>query len=120
MTSFPPPGGKAELEEGGVSAEELEQWMTAENPDFNLSKFGFQRFSELLNYAQDKTVVRAEPDKYHLCGRVIAHIVRVFANVDRFPESVGRAVKNADSTIASVRNIKLVDVGYIQRSLRLT
>jgi uncharacterized protein (TIGR00288 family) len=53
---------RMELEEGGATAEELEQWMTAEHPDFNLAKFGFQRFSELLNYAQDKTVVRAEPD----------------------------------------------------------
>jgi uncharacterized protein (TIGR00288 family) len=54
---------RMELEEGGATAEELEQWMMAENPDFNLAKFGFQRFSELLNYAQDKTVVRAEPDE---------------------------------------------------------
>jgi uncharacterized protein (TIGR00288 family) len=53
---------RMELEEGGATAEELEQWMAAEHPEFNLSKFGFQRFSELLNYAQDKTVVRAEPD----------------------------------------------------------
>jgi hypothetical protein len=52
-----------ELEEGGATAEELEQWMAAEHPDFNLAKFGFQQFSELLNYAQDKTVVRAEPDE---------------------------------------------------------
>ena len=54
---------RMELEEGGATAEELEQWMMAENPEFNLAKFGFQRFSELLNYAQDKTVVRAEPDE---------------------------------------------------------
>jgi uncharacterized protein (TIGR00288 family) len=54
---------RMELEEGGATAEELEQWMLAENPEFNLAKFGFQRFSELLNYAQDKTVVRAEPDE---------------------------------------------------------
>jgi uncharacterized protein (TIGR00288 family) len=54
---------RMELEEGGATAEELEQWMAAEHPDFNLAKFGFQQFSELLNYAQDKTVVRAEPDE---------------------------------------------------------
>jgi uncharacterized protein (TIGR00288 family) len=54
---------RMELEEGGATAEELEQWMTAEHPDFSLPKFGFQRFSELLNYAQDKTVVRSEPDE---------------------------------------------------------
>jgi hypothetical protein len=52
-----------ELEESGATAEELEQWMQGEHPDFNLSRFGFQQFSEFLNYAQDKTVVRAEPDE---------------------------------------------------------
>jgi uncharacterized protein (TIGR00288 family) len=54
---------RMELEEGGATAEELEQWMTAEHPSFSLQKYGFQRFSELLNYAQDKTVVRSEPDE---------------------------------------------------------
>ena len=54
---------RMELEEGGATAEELEGWMMAENPQFSLAKFGFQRFTELLNYAQDKTVVRAEPDE---------------------------------------------------------
>ena len=53
---------RMELEEG-AAAEELEQWMQAEDPDFNLSTFGFQQFSEFLNYAQDKTVVRTEPDE---------------------------------------------------------
>ena len=53
---------RMELEEG-ATAEELEQWMQVEHPDFSLQRFGFQRFSEFLNYAQDKTVVRAEPDE---------------------------------------------------------
>jgi uncharacterized protein (TIGR00288 family) len=53
---------RMELEEG-ASAEELEQWMQAEHPDFSLTKYGFQQFSEFLNYAQDKTVVRTEPDE---------------------------------------------------------
>ncbi len=53
---------RMELEEG-ASAEELEQWMQSEYPDFQLSKYGFQQFSEFLNYAQDKTVVRTEPDE---------------------------------------------------------
>jgi uncharacterized protein (TIGR00288 family) len=53
---------RMELEEG-ATAEELEQWMSAEYPDFNLQRFGFQSFSEFLNYAQDKTVVRTEPDE---------------------------------------------------------
>ncbi len=53
---------RMELEEG-ASAEELEQWMQAEHPEFDLAKLGFQQFSEFLNYAQDKTVVRTEPDE---------------------------------------------------------
>ncbi|MBV9404535.1 MAG: NYN domain-containing protein [Acidobacteriaceae bacterium] len=53
---------RMELEEG-ATAEELEQWMQNEHPDFDLAKFGFQQFSEFLNYAQDKTVVRTEPDE---------------------------------------------------------
>ncbi len=53
---------RMELEEG-AGAEELEQWMQSEHPDFNLARFGFQQFSEFLNYAQDKTVVRTEPDE---------------------------------------------------------
>jgi len=53
---------RMELEEG-ATAEELEQWMGTEYPDFNLQRFGFQSFSEFLNYAQDKTVVRTEPDE---------------------------------------------------------
>lgn len=53
---------RMELEEG-ATAEELEGWMQAENPDFQLPKYGFQQFSEFLNYAQDKTVVRTEPDE---------------------------------------------------------
>ncbi len=49
--------------ENGVTSEELEGWTQAENPDFNLPKFGFQQFGELLNFAQDKTVVRTEMDE---------------------------------------------------------
>jgi uncharacterized protein (TIGR00288 family) len=47
--------------ENGVPAADLEQWVTAELPNFSLQKYGFQRFAEFLNYAQDKTVVRTEP-----------------------------------------------------------
>jgi uncharacterized protein (TIGR00288 family) len=49
--------------ENGASADELEQWVQQENPDFSLQRYGFQRFAEFLNYAQDKTVVRTEPDE---------------------------------------------------------
>src|SRR5947209_13112161 len=53
---------RMEVDNGAV-AEELEQWMQTEHPEFNLSKYGFQQFPEFLNYAQDKTVVRTEPDE---------------------------------------------------------
>jgi hypothetical protein len=32
-----------------------------EQPDFDWKKYGFQEFGELLNFAQDKSVVRVEP-----------------------------------------------------------
>jgi uncharacterized protein (TIGR00288 family) len=47
----------------GAAAEELEDWMRAEQPDFNPQRYGFQQFTEFLNYAQDKTVVRLTPDE---------------------------------------------------------
>lgn len=47
----------------GAAAEELEDWMKAEQPDFNPQRYGFQQFTEFLNYAQDKTVVRLTPDE---------------------------------------------------------
>ncbi len=53
---------RMELEEG-ATGEELEGWMQTEHPQFNLARYGFQQFSEFLNYAQDKTVVRTEPDE---------------------------------------------------------
>jgi uncharacterized protein (TIGR00288 family) len=47
----------------GVVAEDLEEWIKAEQPDFTPQRYGFQAFSEFLNYAQDKTVVRLTPDE---------------------------------------------------------
>jgi hypothetical protein len=49
--------------EDGAPAEQLLEWVKAENPDFEVVKYGFQEFSEFLNFAQDKTVVRIEPDE---------------------------------------------------------
>ena len=76
---------RMELEEG-ATAEELEGWMQAEFPDFDLSKYGFQQFSEFLNYAQDKTVVRTEPDEER---GIIVHLGAEFyppALPERAPE----------------------------------
>lgn len=47
--------------ENGCPVEDLAGWFRAEQPQFDISAYGFQEFSEFLNYAQDKTVVRMEP-----------------------------------------------------------
>jgi len=49
--------------DAGSMAEDLESWVRAEHPDFEPKKFGFQEFAEMLNFAQDKLVVRVEPDE---------------------------------------------------------
>lgn len=49
--------------DNGSPAGDLEQWVAAEYPNFDWKHFGFQEFSELLNYAQDKMLVRVNPDE---------------------------------------------------------
>ncbi len=49
--------------ENGVPADDLAGWVQAEVPNFSSAAYGFQEFSEFLNYAQDKLVVRVEPDE---------------------------------------------------------
>ena len=48
------------LLEMGVPARELGALVKAVNPDFNETDYGFPEFAELLNFAQDKGLVRAE------------------------------------------------------------
>jgi len=47
--------------ENNCPVEDLAAWFKAEQPNFDISSYGFQSFVEFLNYAQDKTVVRLEP-----------------------------------------------------------
>jgi hypothetical protein len=47
--------------ENGCPVEDLSGWFKTEQPNYDISAYGFQSFSEFLNYAQDKTVVRMEP-----------------------------------------------------------
>src|SRR5580704_13642334 len=49
--------------ENGVLLDDLAGWVQAEVPNFSGAAYGFQEFSEFLNYAQDKLVVRVEPDE---------------------------------------------------------
>src|SRR5579862_8172399 len=51
--------------ENGCPIEDLEHWFRNEQPNLDPSSYGFQQFSEFLNYAQDKTVVRLEPAEEH-------------------------------------------------------
>ncbi len=53
-----------ELEtESSIALDDLAAWMTEEQPKFDYKDYGFQAFSEFLNFAQDKTVVRLEMDE---------------------------------------------------------
>jgi uncharacterized protein (TIGR00288 family) len=47
--------------DNGSPAEELAAWVKEEHPTFDWKDYGFQEFSELLNYAQDKMLVRVSP-----------------------------------------------------------
>src|ERR1700730_13624201 len=43
--------------EDGTTDEILSEWVRAEQPNFDWKRYGFQEFSEFLNYAQDKLLV---------------------------------------------------------------
>jgi uncharacterized protein (TIGR00288 family) len=49
--------------QNGVVADDLASWFTQEQQDFDWKQYGFQEFGEFLNYAQDKLLVRVEPDE---------------------------------------------------------
>jgi hypothetical protein len=53
---------RLEVEEG-VTMDELANWVREEAVEFSPAAYGFQEFSEFLNYAQDKAVVRLVPDE---------------------------------------------------------
>ena len=53
---------RLEMEEGS-SPEMLFNWMREENEGFDPQKYGFQEFTEFLNFAQDKLVVRLDADE---------------------------------------------------------
>ncbi len=53
---------RLDLESGAV-AEDLANWVAEEHPSLDWKAYGFQEFAEFLNYAQDKLLVRVEPDE---------------------------------------------------------
>ena len=49
--------------DNGSLADELAEWVKQAHPSFDPREYGFQEFSELLNYAQDKGLVRIQADE---------------------------------------------------------
>lgn len=49
--------------DNGAVAEDLAEWVHQDQPGFDWRQYGFQEFSELLNYAQDKGLVRNQADE---------------------------------------------------------
>ncbi len=49
--------------ENGAGSDDLAQWISDEHPGLDWKSYGFQEIGEFLNYAQDKLLVRAEPDE---------------------------------------------------------
>ena len=49
--------------DNGALADELAEWVRQERPSFDPREYGFQEFGELLNYAQDKSLVRIVADE---------------------------------------------------------
>ena len=49
--------------ENGCLADDLAGWVQADRADFDSTSYGFQEFIEFLNFAQDKLLVRIEPDE---------------------------------------------------------
>jgi uncharacterized protein (TIGR00288 family) len=49
--------------DNGANADELAEWVKQDRPNFDWREYGFQELSELLNYAQDKGLVRIQADE---------------------------------------------------------
>jgi uncharacterized protein (TIGR00288 family) len=49
--------------DNGAPAEELAEFVHQDQPAFDWRQYGFQEFGELLNYAQDKGLVRIQADE---------------------------------------------------------
>jgi uncharacterized protein (TIGR00288 family) len=49
--------------DNGANADELAEWVRQEQPKLDWREFGFQEFGELLNYAQDKSLVKIQADE---------------------------------------------------------
>ncbi|MCP5110469.1 MAG: hypothetical protein GY953_06500, partial [bacterium] len=75
---------RLDIEEGCL-ADDLTAWVSEEAPDFDWNDYGFQEFVELLNFAQDKGVVRIEPDE--------EEGLRVFLGSEFYPPALPEVVE---------------------------
>jgi len=49
--------------DNGALVDELADWVRQDHPGFDTAKYGFQEFTELLNFAQDKGLVKLQPEE---------------------------------------------------------
>jgi len=49
--------------DSGAHVDDLAEWVREEQPNFDWRQYGFQEFTELLNFAQDKGLVRVQADE---------------------------------------------------------
>jgi uncharacterized protein (TIGR00288 family) len=76
--------------ENGCPVDDLAGWFKAEQPSFDVAAYGFQQFAEFLNYAQDKTVVRLEPNEDQ--GTVLVYLGAEFYPPAEPPQAEPEAV----------------------------
>src|SRR5215470_8202506 len=65
-------------------------------------------------------LVFAESDEHGVGSLLVAHVVGIFAEVDRFAQRVGCAVIDADFTVLGIGDIELVDARNVEWPLRLS
>ena len=78
--------------ENGCPVEDLAAWFKLEQPNLEVAAYGFQEFTEFLNYAQDKTVVRLEPNEEH--GMML-----VYMGAEFYPPAVPPAPAEPEAAV---------------------
>src|SRR5215831_5678409 len=78
--------------ENGCPVDDLAGWFKSEQPNFDVSAYGFQEFSEFLNYAQDKLVVRLEPQEEQ-------GLMLVYLGAEFYPPAVQAAPVEASTAV---------------------
>jgi len=93
-----------ELLEMGIPAREVKALVKAVEPDFNETDYGFSEFVELLNFAQDKGVVRGETDS---SASLMFHAGDELANLPKRPRK--KAVAKAAAKPAAAADTSSQD-----------